>query len=78
MYFLAIQCKMRMRLKPLFLWTILIVGMTVLVVAEGTKTNRHHIILKKLFKDKNLGKLLFWLFICRDLSRHEINVVKQS
>ena len=57
MYFLVIQCKMRMRLKPLFLWTILIVGMTVLVVAEGTKTNRYHIILKKLFKDKNLGKL---------------------
>ena len=27
------------------------------MVAEGTKTNRHHIILKKLFKDKNLGKL---------------------
>ena len=58
MYFPVIQCKMRMRLKPLFLWTILIVGMTVLVVAEGTKTNRRHIILKKLFKDKNLGKLL--------------------
>lgn len=58
MYFPVIQCKMRMRLKPLFLWTILIVGMTVLVIAEGTKTNRHHIILKKLFKDKNFGKLL--------------------
>ena len=57
MYFPVRQCKMKMRLKPLFLWTILIVGMTVLVVAEGTKTNRHHIILKKLFKDKNLGKL---------------------
>lgn len=46
--------------------------MTVLVVAEGTKTNRHHIILKKLFKDKNLGKLppvTLLAIICRDISK---------